>query len=222
MEKTGISTMIVETIPLSFIVFSIVSGTIFLYCSFLGFWLPSWFYVLTLSSSSETLSSLLVIFVFSLIVGATLDLLSPLFVSNFGLNALISCSRNKKEEKKGEETFSDDIQENELEEWLKWVEDHKLRGNLEFQWVKEAIVRGLIVGSEIVILVNFLGVIPWILVDAYQFNGNLLLMVFIPYIIGIPSWLFDKYYFKNHFKEERRKILRTFREYLKKKPIGSK
>jgi hypothetical protein len=153
---------VVEKIPFSIIVFSIVSGTLLLYLIPLQVLipLPSWFSSPFTGDSPTVLGNLAVLLILSFCVGFLSYFLDALIVGNKGINHIISSTlkgsessqpKNKKTEGENTEEMENKRKEEALNGFLflKWLRKNDYASFIDFLTIQGTLVDAVIVASEI-------------------------------------------------------------------------
>jgi hypothetical protein len=165
--------IITGKVPLHFVIQSFVSGLIVLFFSPMRYFLvhasASWLiYPFSLTSPTDVLQSFLVILFLSLCLGVPISLASPIMSKDKGVNGkIMNLARaltdqiGKKEveeadrtkEKDDKKAYTAALKDAGFHRWLK---ETGFVSYLELDYAKEAIVAGLLISSELVIIINII------------------------------------------------------------------
>jgi hypothetical protein len=192
----AVSDIVAGKAPLHFVVHTVCSGLVVLFLSPIRWWFihQSYSWLLNpflLTAPPEILAGFFIILLFSFCLGIPFYLATPLVNSDEGLNALIMEIVFGKARAHGGPSKRE-------AGYFKWLVEYNLYPVVDFEYVKEAILSGLLVSSELVLLSDAL----W-LIQAVVFGDLVQDMVsaFLTscFIFGL-TWAYNKYYSREQRK----------------------
>lgn len=201
---------VIEKIPFSFLVYSFVSGMILLFFSPLRFLVPAWLvFFFSAGSPSDIWAIFISIILCALFLGVPIFLLHPLIAGDRGFNHRLMTRINETHPREEVSLASYFAPAKDVEFW-KWIQRHPFTHYLIFSTILQSIVDSSLIGCEVTfIFFNWLGIILFILKRAPFIDVVVYLGVF-PIFIGLCSYIYQKKYFKNWFRELWNRMRCTF------------
>jgi hypothetical protein len=191
---------VIKDIPSYYIVLLIVMGFLVILLTPLHIPLQPWINPFAQNNPSEALSSIALLLLFSLITGSLGLLVRNSIIGNNGLNARLNYKKYKKRKEK--EKLQEKLNPQALKEALKeaiWCRNNEaVDARLRFLSIKVTIIDGAILGAELAFIIN----LPFIGVSMFASRFNVaILLIIMPFIFGVPAYLYDKYCFRNELKQ---------------------
>ena len=206
----------------SVIIYTLLSGATFLLLS------PARLFLSPLIDpifvGENVINNLIVLSVFSLFGGLPLFLVKDLIYGNGGLNEKLARRLRKTQkaseskEKKDYLTFSElNITSADLAAFMKWAHETELLRQLDFINVESHILGAFIVASEICFPLNLIGLGVAALFAQQFFSLAYILLInsFFSFLIGLLSWIYEKYYFRKYKRDRLTFIGASFQKYKK-------
>ena len=192
-------------IPSDYIAFLMMNGLLILFFTPIFFWVPSipwgpwgtWVNPFSATGPTEALGSIAIVTILSLFVGFPGFLFRDKIVGRGGLNERI---RGKVKEVKLY-TPCKDTRIIESIKFHMWAKSAGVSGIVSFLVLKVAIVNGIIIGSEIAGVTNYIIIIITLLLRLKNLFITAYILFYVSLIIFLITWLYNKWGFEHEYDD---------------------
>jgi hypothetical protein len=201
----------IEKLPLSFLVFSILSGLILLFLSPVRYFLPLWVVdPFSLENPLNVMWSFLVILVVSFCMGIIPYLIQAMFLGERGLNHRIAVGLGYRT-RANESEQTRVLAQAETIRLFDWLRKHKLRSYGEILIVKSTFISALFTGSEVAIVLDLI-ILPFLFLERIIMLYGILLLT-CPVVIFFLTLVFNSWYFRDDYRAEWNRWLETYHSF---------
>ncbi len=235
---------ILQAFPLRLLIVSFISGLFLIFLTPLNLFLPPYIRSPFLNTSpTDTISSIIIIVVFSFFIGTPFYFLRDLIITNGGMNERLSAPfRALKTEILGSGIAEREVNTNEKESindeelphfsrWLQREDNLPYLNFLNSLNAEASIINGLLLASELTILFSLFFILsskiivmafPIILAKIIANFTLVIINIGLNVFIFVLIWAYNKFYWNNHMTKLTKCISKEFLAFEKTQPKQNK